>query len=126
MNALGTQLLLELNHCDRDLLNDLSYVRSTLTRAAHAVGATIIGESFHKFSPHGVTGVLAIAESHICIHTWPEYGYAAVDVFTCGEGFDPEKAAGLLIEGFRSQSPSQTIVKRGALPDSIEVPQASS
>ena len=126
MNALGTQLLLELNHCDRDLLNDLSYVRSTLTRAAKAVGATIIGESFHKFSPHGVTGVLAIAESHICIHTWPEYGYAAVDVFTCGEGFDPERAAGLLIEGFRSQSPSQTIVKRGALTDSVELPPPSS
>ena len=126
MNALGTQLLLELNHCDRDLLNDLSHVRSTLTRAALAVGATIVGESFHKFSPHGVTGVLAIAESHICIHTWPEYGYAAVDVFTCGEGFDPEKAAGLLIEGFRSQSPSQIIVKRGELHESAEVPQASS
>ena len=125
MNARGTQLLLELYHCDRDLLNDLSYVRSTLTQAAQAVGATIIGESFHKFSPHGVTGVLAIAESHICIHTWPEYGYAAVDVFTCGEGFDPEKAAEYLIQGFRSQSPSQTIVKRGELLEPVEVPQAS-
>ena len=94
--------------------------------AANEAGASIVGESFHKFSPHGVTGVLAIAESHICIHTWPEYGYAAVDVFTCGEGFDPEKAAECLIQGFRSKSPSQTIVKRGALLNLIEVPQPSS
>ena len=125
MNVLGTQLLLELNRCDRDLLNDLPYVRATLTKAAKAVGATIVGESFHKFSPLGATGVLAIAESHICIHTWPEYGYAAVDVFTCGEGFDPEKAAELLIRGFRSEAPSQTIVKRGALPNFAEAPLTS-
>lgn len=126
MNALGTQLLLELNGCDSDLLDDLSYVKSTLTKAAEAVGATIVGESFHKFNPFGVTGVLAIAESHICIHTWPEYNYAAVDVFTCGTGFDPEKAGEVLIKGFRSAHPSQTIVTRGTLTASMEISQSRS
>ncbi len=126
MNALGTQLLLELNGCDSDLLDDLSYVRSTLIKAAEIIGATIVGESFHKFNPRGVTGVLAIAESHICIHTWPEYNYAAVDVFTCGNGFDPEKAGEILIKGFCSAHPSQTIVTRGTLTASMEISQSRS
>ena len=124
MNALGTQLVLELKECDRDLLDDLSYVRATLIQAAQAVRATIVGESFHKFRPLGVTGVLAIAESHVCIHTWPEYGYAAVDVFTCGIGFDPDKAAQVLIQGFRSKDPSQRTLKRGILPHLVGAPQA--
>ncbi len=123
MNALGTQLVLELKECDRDLLDDLSYVKSTMIQAAQAVGATIIGESFHKFHPLGVTGVLAIAESHMCIHTWPEYGYAAVDVFTCGVAFDPHKAAQCLIEGFRSRDPSLTEVKRGVLSELAGISQ---
>ena len=126
MNALGTQLLLELNGCDSDLLDDLSYVRSTLKEAAQAEGATIVGESFHKFNPYGVTGVLAIAESHICIHTWPEYNYAEVDVFTCGDGFNPEKAGEVLIKGFRSAHPSQTIVTRGTLAAPMEISQSRS
>ena len=119
MNALGTQLVLELTECDRGLLDDLSYVKSTMVQAAQAVGATIVGESFHKFNPLGVTGVLAIAESHMCIHTWPEYGYAAVDIFTCGDGFDPHKATQLLIDGFRAQSFSLTELKRGFLPNLV-------
>lgn len=82
MNALGTQLLLELKHCNADLLDDLPYIRDALLQAANKTGATVIGQSFHQFSPQGVTGVVAIAESHLCIHTWPEFGYAAVDIFT--------------------------------------------
>lgn len=120
MNALGTQLVLELKECDKSLLDDLTYVRATMIRASEAVGATIVGESFHKFSPLGVTGVLSIAESHICIHTWPEFGYAAVDVFTCGDGFDPNVAAQVLVEGFQSKAPSQTELTRGILPNLVQ------
>ena len=76
MNVLGLHLLLELKECNPQLLDDLSYVRSALIRAAEDVGAHIVGESFHRFTPQGVTGILSIAESHISIHTWPEYGYA--------------------------------------------------
>ena len=79
MNALGIHLILELQECRPDLLDDLDYVQQTLLEAAESTGATIIGNTFHKFSPQGVTGVVAIAESHVCIHTWPEYGYAAAD-----------------------------------------------
>lgn len=115
MNALGTHLLLELKDCDAASLNDVEYVRKSLMHAAESVGATIVGETFHEFSPYGVTGVVAIAESHLSIHTWPEHGYAAVDVFTCGESFKPKDAAEILVGRFSSQTFSIMEVKRGVL-----------
>ena len=115
MNALGRHLLLELNDCDREVLDDLDYIRQAMRGAAKQAGATIVGESFHKFDPIGVTGIVAIAESHLCIHTWPEYGYAAADVFTCGDDFDPHQAAELLIEKLSCVHPSITEIQRGQL-----------
>ncbi|MQF48683.1 adenosylmethionine decarboxylase [SAR202 cluster bacterium AC-647-N09_OGT_505m] len=117
MNALGTHILLELKDCNRDLLDNLPYIQNALLEAAEETGATVIGQSFHQFSPQGVTGVLAIAESHLCIHTWPEYGYAAVDIFTCGEGFQPRKAANLVVQSLESKEHSITEIKRGILPE---------
>ena len=116
MNALGTQILLELRDCNRELLNDLPHIRNSLLQAARDLGATIIGDSFHQFSPQGVTGVIAIAESHLCIHTWPEYGYAAVDIFTCGEAFKPQKAVDMVVKSVESQEHSVTEIERGILP----------
>ena len=84
-----------------------------MLRAAVETGATVIGKIFHQFSPQGVTGVVAIAESHLCIHTWPEFSYAAVDIFTCGENFDPTEAAKLIIAGLESSDPEMTEVSRG-------------
>ena len=121
MNALGIHLILDLKECNRELLNDLPYIRATMIEVAEAAGATIIGESFHQFNPVGVTGVLAIAESHLTIHTWPEYGYAAVDVFTCGEGFSPKKVAQLLIDRLQVKDPSITELQRGLLPMLVKV-----
>lgn len=115
MDALGRHLLLELNDCNREVLDDLDYIRQAMRGAAEQAGATIVGESFHKFDPIGVTGIVAIAESHLCIHTWPEYGYAAADVFTCGDDFDPHQAAELLIEKLSCAQPSITEIQRGQL-----------
>ena len=117
MNALGTHLLLELKSCNPELLDDLPYLRNALMEAAEETGATIIGESFHQFSPQGVTGVVAIAESHLCIHTWPEFGYAAVDIFTCGAGFRPRDAAKLVVRSLESEDHSITEIERGILPE---------
>ena len=122
MNALGIHLLLELKNCNRDLLDDLPYIRHALLEAAEKTGATIIGESFHQFSPQGVTGVIAIAESHLCIHTWPEFGYAAVDIFTCGEGFKPREAAEMVVQSLESGEHSITEIERGVLPEFVTVP----
>jgi S-adenosylmethionine decarboxylase len=117
LNALGTHLLLELKSCNPELLDDLPYLRQSLMEAARETGATIIGDSFHQFSPQGVTGVVAIAESHLCIHTWPEFGYAAVDIFTCGEGFRPRDAAALIVRSLESGEHSVTEIERGVLPE---------
>jgi S-adenosylmethionine decarboxylase len=83
--------------------------------AAKEARATVIGAHFHEFSPHGISGVVIIAESHLSIHTWPEYGYAAVDVFTCGEVLQPSVAADYLVKKFESKNPSLIEVKRGTL-----------
>ena len=122
MKALGIHLLLELRDCNPKLLDDLPYIRDSLINAADKTGATIIGKSFHQFSPQGVTGVLAIAESHLCIHTWPEFGYAAVDIFTCGEGFKPREAAKMIVDSLESKDHSITAVERGLLPALADIP----
>ncbi|MDA1096497.1 MAG: adenosylmethionine decarboxylase [Chloroflexi bacterium] len=116
LNALGTHLLLELRDCNSASLNDLQFVRQTLLDTAKQIGATVIGDSFHEFSPQGVTGVVAIAESHLCIHTWPEYAYAAVDVFTCGEAINPEDAVSPIVRALESRDHSVISLKRGILP----------
>lgn len=117
MNALGRHLLLELKDCNSEVLNDLEFLKSSLTETAVQIGATVIGDSFHRFSPQGVSGVVIISESHLFIHTWPEYGYAAVDVFTCGETVDPTLAVKLLVEKLGSKSHSVLELKRGILQD---------
>ncbi len=116
MEALGQHVLLELRDCNAAKLDDLPFLRDTMINAAEETGATIIGEIFHQFAPQGVTGVVAIAESHLCIHTWPEFGYAAVDIFTCGAAFDPTEAARLIVAAVESKDPEITEVIRGLLP----------
>ncbi len=113
MNVLGIHVLLELRECDPQLLDDLVYIREQLLNAAATVDAHVIGESFHQFSPQGVTGILSIAESHISIHTWPEHGYAAADIFTCGDQTKPDRAAAYIIAALRCQDPEITQIRRG-------------
>ncbi len=115
MNALGRHFLLELKDCDRDLLNDLDALKELLRSAAVDCGAEILGDSFHRFSPQGVSGVVIIAESHLFIHTWPEHGYAAVDIFTCGTRVKPELAADILIKKLGSQNHVVIEMQRGML-----------
>ena len=115
MNALGRHLLLELKICNKEVLDDLDFLKNCLNEAAIHSGATVVGESFYHFSPCGVSGVVNIAESHIAIHTWPEYGYAAVDIFTCGTTVEPEKAAETLIEKLGAKNHSLMEIQRGLL-----------
>ncbi|MCB0369058.1 MAG: polyamine aminopropyltransferase [Bdellovibrionales bacterium] len=89
MNALGRHILVEFTGCNADVLNDVAIIEKSMIEAAQKAGATVINSNFHHFSPWGVSGVVVIQESHLAIHTWPEYRYAAVDLFTCGETVDP-------------------------------------
>ena len=125
LEALGKHLILELKQCDETLLNDIDYVKESMMEAAKTIGATILDETFHKFSPLGVTGVVAIAESHLTIHTWPEYSYAAIDIFSCSDSFKPQKAAAFLKDRFRAVEFSATELSRGILSELAKLPSES-
>ena len=115
MNALGRHLLIELKDCNREVLNDLNLLQKLLSSAAKEAGATVLEQHFHHFSPQGVSGAIIIAESHLAVHTWPEYGYAALDIFTCGDSVKPEVAVELLIKTLQSKDPTVIEIKRGFL-----------
>ena len=97
-DMVGKHCILELYDCDPSKLDDETFLRHTITTAAQRAGATLLNLITHRFEPQGVTGLALLAESHISIHTWPENGYAAVDVFTCGDHTMPEKACEVLCE----------------------------
>ena len=113
MNALGRHLLLELFDCDTESINNLEAVKGSLIEAAKRAQATIVDVVFHEFNPFGISGVVVIAESHLSIHTWPEYRYAAVDVFSCGEVLQPEIAVKYLVEQFGAERASVVEMQRG-------------
>ncbi len=115
MNALGRHILAEFYECDNEILNDVQRIENYMKRAALECGATIVSSTFQTFNPHGVSGVVVIAESHLAIHTWPEYGYAAVDVFTCGETINPNIASDALKEYLKAKSSKIVQVNRGEL-----------
>lgn len=96
--ALGRHLIVEVWDADPRLLDDVKALEQILLQAAHAAKAMVIQSVFHRFSPYGVSGVVVIAESHLTIHTWPEYGYAAIDIFTCGPKMDLDAAVAVIRE----------------------------
>lgn len=118
MQNLGVHVLLELNECQTDLLMDVESVRERLLEAVRQGGGTIVGDYFQQFDPYGVSGMIVISESHVSIHTWPEFGYAAVDVFTCGKPEVSYRIAERVIHAFDSKKPVMCEFKRGILPGS--------
>ncbi|MCM8531050.1 MAG: adenosylmethionine decarboxylase [Lentisphaeraceae bacterium] len=113
MHHLGTHILIELYDCDRELLNDPELIEEFMKEAAIESGATIVSSHSNLFNPHGVSGVVIIAESHITIHTWPEHDYAAVDVFTCGETVSPWIVKDVMEQKLSSKRCSAMEVRRG-------------
>jgi len=113
LQSLGRHVLAEVYGCRFEVLNDIQKVEDIMVNAALEAGAEIREFVFHKFSPQGVSGVVVISESHLAIHTWPELGYAAVDVFTCGEKVDPWDACNYLAEKFGADYVNASEVKRG-------------
>ena len=116
MKSLARHLLAEMYFCDADRLNDAEYLERELVAAARDSGATVLDSRFHKFAPQGVSGVVIIAESHFTIHSWPEYGYAALDFFTCGDRVDPRKAMDYVAERLNAGQVTVFECTRGELP----------
>ena len=104
--------LLELYRCDCEKLNDESFLRCTLNRAAKLANATVLNLISNKFEPQGVTAIALLAESHISIHTWPESNYSAIDIFTCGQNMMPELASQYLIEALKAEEHFLRVIER--------------
>jgi S-adenosylmethionine decarboxylase len=113
LKALGTHIVCELSGCDAAALTDVEAVAGMMVRAARKANATVVTKAFHRFQPHGVSGVVVIQESHLSIHTWPETGYAAMDFYTCGEHTDPWAACEYAAQCLGATTMITTEVKRG-------------
>ncbi|MCB1060893.1 MAG: adenosylmethionine decarboxylase [Calditrichaeota bacterium] len=115
MKSLGQQIVVDYHKCNPELLNDVAAVKRAMREAALKAGATIVTEAFHLFNPYGVSGAIIIAESHLAIHTWPEFGYAAVDLFTCGDEVDPAVAFEHLKQALEAEEFTAMEMKRGIM-----------
>lgn len=122
MDTMGRHIITELWECNPDKLNDIDYIERLFVDAALRSGAEVREVAFHKFAPHGVSGVVIISESHLTIHSFPEHGYASVDVFTCGDRIDPATASQYIAEGLDAKVREDVKLERGMGP--IRVPEA--
>lgn len=118
MEHLGRHVIIELWGCN-EVINDAARVERAMRDAVQAANATLLDIFVHEFSPQGVTGVAVLAESHLSIHTWPEYGYVAADVFTCGSTTRPEAAAEVLRKEFAAETADIRELERGVMPKPI-------
>ncbi|NEP62354.1 MAG: adenosylmethionine decarboxylase [Symploca sp. SIO2G7] len=112
MKKVGTHLVVDAWEAPEDLLNDPEGIRRALIEAITAGGATLIDICVHQFSPHGVTATATLAESHIALHTWPEYGYFAADLFFCGCG-QPQEAMKFLQRALQAEHVRWREIPRG-------------
>lgn len=116
MKTLGRHLLIELYQCDNRVISDVRKIEEIMVDAAKAAKAHIVDVVFHNFNPNGVSGVVVISESHLTIHTWPEYNFASIDIFTCGATINPWKAYDYLSRQFKAKTYTAMELKRGMLP----------
>jgi S-adenosylmethionine decarboxylase len=106
----GVHLIVDLHGAKR--LNDIDHIEATLRRCIEAARATLLHIHLHHFQPSGVSGVAVLAESHISIHTWPEAGYAALDIFMCGSA-EPDNCIPVLREAFAAKRVDANEILRG-------------
>ncbi|AJD91729.1 MULTISPECIES: adenosylmethionine decarboxylase [Jeotgalibacillus] len=122
METMGRHVIAELWGCDFEKLNSMELIEQTFVDAALKSGAEVREVAFHKFAPQGVSGVVIISESHLTIHSFPEHGYASIDVYTCGD-LDPNVAANHIAESLGAETRETIEVPRGMGP--VKVPQST-
>ena len=113
MDTTSTHIMCELGGCNPQTLNDLAPIKKAMRAAAAAANCTVLGENYHQFTPVGISALFFLAESHFSLHTWPESGYVAVDIYTCGRRAKPHDAIEILAEAFEAQSVQVVDIKRG-------------
>lgn len=113
IEQLGRHILVEYYNCNKEILKDHKIIEENMKEAAIVSNTTIVTSCFHKFNPWGVSGAVIIQESHLTIHTWPEYGYASVDLFTCGDTVNPWLAFKYLEDALKTERSESTEVARG-------------
>ncbi|MGQ4832273.1 MAG: adenosylmethionine decarboxylase [Candidatus Asgardarchaeia archaeon] len=116
MEGLGWHVVAELNGLDFEMLNDAEYLEDLLLRASKHAGLTVLSTHVHRYDPQGVTVLVIIAESHLMIHTWPEYGYAAIDIFTCKDEKSTWDAYHYIVNELRPSHAQVMMLKRGLIP----------
>ncbi len=112
-SPIGHHYIVEASGCDPEIISNVALVQQILVKAAEIAGASVWSISFSKFPPSGVSGVVVISESHLSTHTWPEKGYAALDIYTCGATVKPEKAVFYAVEAFGAETSHITEITRG-------------
>ncbi len=115
--SLGTHYLAEFYDCDKAIISSKVLIKEAMLEAARVAKSNIVTDVFHEFNPYGVSGVVVIAESHIAIHSWPEYCCASIDIFTCSENMEPSAALAYLEKAFKAKKVEVRIVKRGQVPN---------
>jgi len=112
-SPIGHHYIVEASGCDPKVIGSVEKVQQILVTAAEIAGASVWSISCSKFPPSGVSGVVVISESHISTHTWPEMGYAALDIYTCGTNVRPDKAVIYAVEAFGAETSHITEITRG-------------
>ncbi|MCT2537194.1 adenosylmethionine decarboxylase [Aquibacillus koreensis] len=120
MDTMGRHVIAEMWDCNIDKLNDIGLIEQIFVNAALKAGAEVREVAFHKFAPHGVSGVVIISESHLTIHSFPEHGYASIDVYTCGDIIDPNEATAYIAEALESKTCEKVEVPRGMAPVNVD------
>lgn len=110
--ALGQHLLVDFEDCD-SMVSSTEKLRQIMLESAREIKATIVNSSFHEFNPHGLSGVVVIAESHLAVHTWPEHRAVCVDLFTCSDEMDPVSGIAFLFESFAAGRMTLQTLSRG-------------
>ncbi|MCL6444862.1 MAG: adenosylmethionine decarboxylase [Alicyclobacillus sp.] len=120
MDTMGRHVIAELWGCSAERLNDFHNIERIMVNAALEAGAEVREVAFHKFAPQGVSGVVIISESHLTIHSFPEHGYASIDVYTCGERIDPNVACDYITKALGATRLESIEVPRGLGPIPLE------
>jgi S-adenosylmethionine decarboxylase len=110
---LGRHALADIYGCNNALLDDIDKIKDILISSCKEANLTVVETTFHKFKPIGISGVIVLAESHITIHTWPEYNFVAIDAFTCGSHMNPNSVCKIIAQKLGSNNIKLNEYKRG-------------